>query len=378
MAAAAQTIYANDLMYQKFIKVLMSEMPDVHFIFEEGGNVVKLPAHKKILAASSKVFDVMFNGPLKEEDNVKIVDASPAVFKEFLQLFYGQQVTIIEDTVVELLRLIDKYDVPNCIPNCVNFLKRHLKIVDILWVLHLAIKFRLDELKAFCSNEIQTNFKRVWKMFDIMDNGKVKLSADLSIQFLSEDDVGAVFQHVFAISKNIASNQVIEVHRTRYVLGFDVDTSSYEKVPQYGIIHFRLSAPMLLTDIYCLDVFLRVCDSYGTVKGSFEIFISKAFSENEAAIFRFDNFVSKIKRSEYKFTTDAHVELVHPIKIESDVTNTIVIKPSTPDHHYIYKAKNPSSDQLKADVKISFPDPHPRVPRRYVRCLVSHLHFTDA
>lgn len=376
MAAAAQTIYANDLMYQKFIHVLMSEMPDVYFIFEEESNVVKLPAHKKVLAASSKVFDVMFNGPLKEKGDVKIVDASSTVFKDFLQLFYGQQVTMRIDTIVELMKLIDKYDVADCIPNCVNFLKTHLKIDDILWGLHLAIKFRVDDLKAFCSNEIQKNFNQVWKMFDIMDDGKVKLPADLSSRFVSEEDVGAVFQHVFGISKDIASNYLVGVHRYRYVVEFDVDKSSYEKLPQFGVIQIRLSEPMLLTDIFCLDVFSQMGEHFSAVKESFEIFISKDFLKN-ASCFDFDQFRFDMLASEYKFTTDAHVELVDPIKIESDVTYTIIIRPSIPGNRHTYRVKNPSSDQLKANVKISFPDPYPRVPKRYTRCLVSHLHFSD-
>lgn len=65
MDAALPKDYINFLMYQNFKSVLMGKMPDVHFIFEEKNGIVKLPAHKAILAASSKVFNVMFNGDLK-------------------------------------------------------------------------------------------------------------------------------------------------------------------------------------------------------------------------------------------------------------------------------------------------------------------------
>lgn len=79
----------NDSMFQKFMEIIMKKTPDVHFIFEEDNDTVKLPAHKDVLAASSKVFDAMFNGELKEEGDVNIVDASSAAFKE---LFYEHQV----------------------------------------------------------------------------------------------------------------------------------------------------------------------------------------------------------------------------------------------------------------------------------------------
>lgn len=50
----------------------------------------KLTAQKYVLAATSPVFEVMFSGPMKETGDIIIKDASPDVFKVFLELFDGK------------------------------------------------------------------------------------------------------------------------------------------------------------------------------------------------------------------------------------------------------------------------------------------------
>lgn len=62
---------------------------DVQFTFgshASDGTVTRIPAHKNLLAAGSKVFRTMFYGDLKETGDVRVVDTSDAAFKEFLQV----------------------------------------------------------------------------------------------------------------------------------------------------------------------------------------------------------------------------------------------------------------------------------------------------
>lgn len=215
----------NDSMFQKFMEIIMKKTPDVHFIFEEDNDTVKLPAHKDVLAASSKVFDAMFNGELKEEGDVNIVDASSAAFKEFLQLFYEHQVALSMENVAEVLKLIDKYDVTNCFPICADFLKENLTTDNILWGLHLAIKYGFDELKTHCKNEIQKNYKEVASQLTFDDNGKLIESSD---NRLLEIDLGNILPHVFMALKNVIQNIPDQLQTKRVIysaLSSEVATS---------------------------------------------------------------------------------------------------------------------------------------------------------
>lgn len=148
-------LYDNESMYQKCHNALINQT-DVQFIFEGVNGITKVPAKKAVLVASSSVFNAMFN-----DFNVKIVDASSEAFTEFLQFFHDNQVQLTMDNIAEVLKLIDKYDVNDCIPICVDFLKDHLEIDDILWGLHISVKNRLDDLKKFCKHQILKNYGAV-------------------------------------------------------------------------------------------------------------------------------------------------------------------------------------------------------------------------
>lgn len=70
-------------MYQRFVDIINGKTADVRFIFEGIDDNVEIAAHKDILAASSPIFNNIFNSELRSD--VLVVDASPEAFKEFLQ-----------------------------------------------------------------------------------------------------------------------------------------------------------------------------------------------------------------------------------------------------------------------------------------------------
>lgn len=77
---------------------------DVHFTFESSNNgeEIRIDAHRSLLAATSDVFDAMFYGGLKESADIRVVDASDAAFKEFLQYFYQRRVKLTAENVAEV------------------------------------------------------------------------------------------------------------------------------------------------------------------------------------------------------------------------------------------------------------------------------------
>lgn len=81
-----------------------TESTDVHFTFESSNNneVIRIGAHQNLLGAASDVFHAMFYGKLKESAEIRVVDASDAAFKEFLQYFYQRRVKLTTENVAEV------------------------------------------------------------------------------------------------------------------------------------------------------------------------------------------------------------------------------------------------------------------------------------
>lgn len=81
---------------------------DAYFVFEETGQLKRISVHKIVLAAAGLVFKTMLYGDLKEEGDVKIVDASSAEFDVFIHAIYDNNEHITPENVANVLRLADK------------------------------------------------------------------------------------------------------------------------------------------------------------------------------------------------------------------------------------------------------------------------------
>lgn len=145
--------FNNELISKSIPKLYLDRASaDVEFIFEEDAGVI--PAHKAILASASPVFYTMFFGSLKEGDAVKITDTSIEVFMEFIKFFYMPNVTVSLENLEEVLRLADKYDVPDHLKSYVNLIKNQLTEENMIWGYKIASSLGNDELKQFCEEKI--------------------------------------------------------------------------------------------------------------------------------------------------------------------------------------------------------------------------------
>lgn len=367
LSNSEQKSYNRESMLQKFIGLMRAKNADVQFIFDCDEKIIKLPAHKEVLSAWSPVFDAMFNGELKEKGNVEIVDATPGAFEEFLQFFYGNQMKLTMDNVADVLQLVDKYDVGDCFEICVDFLKQNLTTDYVLWGLNLALRFQLDDLQAHCTKKIQKNFKKVWDMFDIRTDGKVRLISNPDDHFLCDKDIENILQHVCVISKKIVFNLSDQVSRLRerrvspFVL---VNIAEKEKIIEYEILRFSLTGPMLLTDIFCSKVFeFWGADVYKVVNHQVELCIEEW---QTGTLFSAQFYLTD---------SDNHVKLNEPIIIEEGRTYAIIMKSATLwTSRYTYQANLPGEGVvLTPGVKISFPNAD--VVEKYTHSLISHLYF---
>lgn len=370
-----ENMRTKESLVQKFVDLMRSKNADIRFIFEDADDIVKLPAHKEILAASSPTFDAMFNGDLKEEGDVRIVDVSAAAFEEFLQFFYGNQVHLTLDNISEVLYLIEKYDVAKFRSICADFLKLHLTIDDILWGLDLAIKYHLCDLKEYCMSEIQKNHQNVFAlfMFDEYGNGKVCKSAN---KRLLEIDLDNIFPHVFSISRNIIATLCDRIDRLQEKRNFFfIPLSTGERNTDQRLTNnettiFSVNDHMLLTDIFCSKIYtynysLR---EYETATSVFDVLI-----EEKPDFFGWD---SKAMYTTQIVIDDGqnHIKLLSPIMIRPNFFYAITFKSEIRDQgsFYTYKANIPSKNfSLAPGVDVSFPQTN----HKHSYSLISQLYF---
>lgn len=324
----------SDLMYQQFMGILMTKMADVNFIFEDSvsSTVVKVPAHKDILSASSPVFDAMFNGPLKENGDVQIVDASPAAFEEFPLLFYGRNTKLTMDNIGVVLALIDKYNVTDCFAICAEFLTANVTCDNILWALHLSIKFHLDDLKNALKLKIQKHYALIADQLDFDDDGKL-CGLLPSRNDLTENDLAEILPHIFSISKNVISNQSKRIDELKILANraiFPICLTSTLPDTQHHLtnnetISFSLSGRMLLTEILTSIVceLAQIPNVNGALSFSpvidyatFDMSIVKQSGPGSQLVYKLRIESNSIHGNKY-------VKLMTPVEIEPNILYTI-------------------------------------------------------
>lgn len=353
--------YDNQTAFEKCYKALVKQSLDVQFIFGNDNDTIKVPANKVVLAALSPVFNAMFNGELKENGNVKITDASPEAFQEFLQFFHDSQVKLTMENIAEVLILIGKYDVPDCFAVCSDFLKKNMKIDDIFWLLHLAVEFHLDDLKRFCGHMIQKNCRTVFDMISF-DGEKLRITAADHARQLEADELEKIYPHIIALSKNVMSNMADEMDLSLLPITLTTEkftNCDYVTYHANNIIEFTLNGNMLLTDIFF---------SKTTISHSFTVSITKKPDSNSKSLLLVMLTVKFIQSEKTR------IELKPPLQIEPNQIYTITCNPHNgmPNGLRTQQSNIPHGPvEFSPGVTISFPQDN----RKYVCSLISKLYF---
>lgn len=125
---------------------------DVHFICQSDDrqSEVHVPAHKIVLASKSETFQTMFYGSLPEKGDVKLQSLTASAFKEFLQMFYFNEVVVTMENVDQVVDLSKQYQTEHGLSICGNFLKENLSTDNFIKFYEMALLYELAELKSFC------------------------------------------------------------------------------------------------------------------------------------------------------------------------------------------------------------------------------------
>lgn len=344
---------SNGRMFNKFLKIVQEEVGDVTFIFDskganndknvtspppskkfarrgksaagdDDGSVIKVLAHKKVLAASSPVFEAMFNDAFKAINVVKIDDVSLGAFREFLQIFQNDEVNLTVENLEEVMKLVVKYHVEDGWPTVDAFFMKSLAVDDALWGLHLAVKYRRFEAMAHCRNLIAQNCAAVCEMIEFDKSGKLKLRSNPNKRPLTDADLADIYTHVHASIKKYASKSVPVA-----TLFLECGT---KRIEQFEDISFSSNRALLVTHIkYPALIY---------AKESFDIKICVAGKE-----------------SIYTMTDDGTIKLVDPVIIQANqmytIQTKIVTKLTSPISFYGRKSRN-TIIQMASNLQFTF------------------------
>jgi len=109
----------------------------------------EFPCHKFILSARSPVFDAMFSHDTKEQarNRVEIKDLDVKVVQDMIDYIYSGQVTELESKAAGLITAAEKYDLEELKQMCVTSLCNSIRDDNVLDMLVLVETYDLPELR---------------------------------------------------------------------------------------------------------------------------------------------------------------------------------------------------------------------------------------
>lgn len=176
------------------IRYLDGRTADVYFVC--GEKCDRIPAHKMVLSMASKVFDRDLNGEWDKKEEIELSETSTEAFKDFLQFFYLNEVTLQLDHIGEVLGLAHKYQMLECVELCVHFWMENWSVNDICGALERSIHFELNDFKAFCEHKIIVHAEQVFKTVGFLRCSRSVLDHILRLDgFLCDETIilGACF-----------------------------------------------------------------------------------------------------------------------------------------------------------------------------------------
>lgn len=165
--------YASEVSRRQYLN---HRTADIFFVFDDPKKPV--PAHKAVLSAGSKVFDVMFYGDMAEKKNeIYLYGKSAEAFKIFLQFCYLDEVVLKPDTITDVMSLLNEYDVTEGLAVCGRFMADDWTFDNICLAYEWAINFQMEEHLMFCERKIGIYAEEIFKTdgflscsFNILDH----------------------------------------------------------------------------------------------------------------------------------------------------------------------------------------------------------------
>ncbi len=163
---------------------------DVTLVVGDGAGEVRFPAHRVVLAASSKYFDAMFQGGMIEanQSEIRLPTLQTEPFKKILTFFYTRNIWITEVDVQDILETSNYLAVEAVCQIACRFLSKNMTCDNCLGILQLADNLAQTELYAYAADFVQGNFMTVFCRESFLKQ-PYGISVTKLAQILSGDDL---------------------------------------------------------------------------------------------------------------------------------------------------------------------------------------------
>lgn len=161
------------------------------------------PAHRNVLSANSEFFKALFANEMKEkaENTVHMEEFEPHVMEQLLTYMYGGGINIKKDNALDLAIGADFLFLTELKQKACEFLISDLNSDNCLFLLYMAEKYNVRELRDSAQKHILENYVPV-----AASSGFVTLTIEQLLAIVSSDDLVAreekIFESVVKWTKN--------------------------------------------------------------------------------------------------------------------------------------------------------------------------------
>ncbi|XP_055348253.1 BTB/POZ domain-containing protein 6-like [Paramacrobiotus metropolitanus] len=222
-----------DFVKQAFVTGKLSDV--IFSVGRDFGKMQSFSAHKFVLCIRSSVFHTMFYGSLPEkcEGAIDIPDVHPDAFANLLSFLYTDAVDNLSiDNVIETMACADKYDVPQLMEVCADFVERQLNSRNCLAVLKNAVYWHVEHIVEKCLILVDLNSAAILQSKEFTDI----ISQDTVHNILKRDTLSAEENIVYL---------AVERWATEACARCGLDTSGANRRQMLGDALFSIRFPLL-------------------------------------------------------------------------------------------------------------------------------------
>ena len=152
------------------------------------------PAHRNVLSANSEFFKALFANEMKEniENTVHMEEFEPQVMEQLLNYMYGGGITIMRENALDLAIGSDFLFLTELKGKACEYLISDLNSENCLFLLYMAEKYNVRELRDSAQTHILENYVAV-----SVSEGFAALSIEQLLAIVSSDDLVAREEKIF-------------------------------------------------------------------------------------------------------------------------------------------------------------------------------------
>ncbi|CAH8515262.1 unnamed protein product [Heterobilharzia americana] len=172
-----------------------------------GESIVRIPAHRVILAAASDYFAAMFGNELKEasEQEIWIHDVEPHSLKTLINYIYTGNLDLREETIGDLLAAACFLQITEASQACERFLTKRLDATNCLSMSRLSEQYGCELLRKRSTKFVLEHFSDVAQQSDFLNLSFKELVALVSSDRLRVSNEATVFAACLRWTRNARS-----------------------------------------------------------------------------------------------------------------------------------------------------------------------------